>query len=88
MKEELDLTREEEEAFLALEKQQEEMRARISSQVDSLVEQTKVYFQETCDVTLDEDESIFLLRNPGELLEILTKVDSSKALQYGLGKRE
>ena len=88
MKKELDLTMEEEEAFLALEKQQEEMRARISSQVDSLVEQTKVYFEETCDVTLDEVESILLLRNPDELLEILTKVSSSKALQYGLGKRE
>ena len=87
MREELDLTREEEEAFLALEKQQDEMRARISSQVDSLVEQTKVYFEETCDVTLEEDEIIFLLRTPGELLEILNKVSSSKLLQYELWRR-
>ena len=88
MVEDLELTVEEEEAFLALEKQQNETRARISSQVDRLVDQTQVYFQETCDVTLEEDELFCLLKNPEELLEILTKVSSSKLLQYELGKRE
>lgn len=81
---ELDLTPEEEEAFLVLEKKQEETRNRINSQVESLVAQTQAWFNEVVDVPLEEYEAVELLRNSEELQEILTKVTSSKALQYGL----
>lgn len=81
---EFDLTPEEEEAFLALEKKQEETRNQINSQMESLVAQTQAWFNEVVDVCLEEYESIELLKNSEGLQEILTKVTSSKAIQYWL----
>ena len=81
---EFDLTPEEEEAFLALEKKQEETRNQINTQIKTLVSTTAAWFNEVVDISMEEYEVIELLKNSEELQEILAKVTKSKALQYGL----